>query len=106
NQTPLSTVPLKRLSVYGIKAIVPVTADITVQAGISKANHVTGKQSHDNAIITALKATYKLSKRTSVYGLTTAANNGTTAYAAIDGLDAAGTNHVTGGVAFGIVHAF
>lgn len=96
----------KRLSVYGVKAIVPVTADITVQAGVSMARNIKGEANvSDNAEITAIKAIYKLSKRTSVYGLTTMVNN-SKATTANTGASTLEGGHVTGGVAVGIAHAF
>lgn len=106
-ETAIGAAPgAKRLSVYGVKAIVPVTADITVQAGVSMARNINGTQTtSDNAEITAIKAIYKLSKRTSVYGLTTMVNNSkiTTNNTGASTLQG---GHVTGGVAFGIAHAF
>lgn len=96
----------KRLSVVGLKAIVPVSADLTVQAGVSKAKNVAGSAaSNDNAVTTAVKAVYKLSKRTSVYGLGTIVSNGDGANKGISGvsISAGGT---AGAIAAGVAHAF
>ncbi|MDE2592659.1 MAG: porin [Burkholderiales bacterium] len=98
----------KRLSLYGLKAIVPVSADLSVQAGISKAKNVAGKDAgNDDAVITSVKAVYKLSKRTAVYGIATAVNNETQAGKVISGAPAlTNKDALAGGVAFGINHAF
>ncbi|MGE5451614.1 MAG: porin [Acidobacteriota bacterium] len=108
NETALTIVPgAKRLSLYGVKAIVPVSPDMTVQAGVSKAKNILGlHDAHDDSTITELKGIYKLSKRTSVYGLATIANNEAVATTAIGGTTAAAADKVAGGVAFGVSHAF
>lgn len=104
----------QRLSVLGVKAIVPVSADLTVQAGISKAKNVAGSTaSNDNVLTTAVKAVYKLSKRTSVYALGTIVNNGSAVSSGIDKYSASNTGGVVvsngttaGGIAAGVSHAF
>ncbi len=96
---------VNRLSVFGVKAIVPVSADLTVQAGVSKAKNIVGSAAgNDDAVITAVKAIYKLSKRTSVYGLGTIVNNEDLSMKGI----VAPTNGsvLAGGVAMGVSHAF
>ena len=101
----------KRTSVLGVKAIVPVTADLTVQASVSKAKNIAGSNSgptaDDDAVITAVKAVYKLSKRTSVYGLGTIVNNEKGIGKGIgSGPTLTATGIVTGGIAAGVAHAF
>lgn len=101
----------KRTSVLGVKAIVPVTADLTVQAGVSKAKNIAGSNSgataDDDAVITAVKAVYKLSKRTSVYGLGTIVNNEKGLAKGIgSGPTLTAKGVVTGGIAAGVSHAF
>lgn len=95
----------ERMTVLGVKAIVPVTADLTVQAGVSRAKNVSGSAaSNDDAVVTAVKAVYKLSKRTSVYGLGTIVNNES---ALTKGILAPTTgDRVAGGIAAGVAHAF
>jgi len=96
----------QRLSVLGVKAIVPVSADLTVQAGISKAKNVAGStSSNDNALTTAVKAVYKLSKRTSVYGLGTIVNNGDGVNKGISGVSIS-NGGTAGAIAAGVAHAF
>lgn len=96
----------QRLSVLGLKAIVPVSADLTVQAGISKAKNVAGSSaSDDNAVTTAVKAVYKLSKRTSVYGLGTIVSNGDGANKGISGVSIS-NGGTAGAIAAGVAHAF
>ncbi|HEX5310376.1 porin [Aquabacterium sp.] len=95
----------KRLSVYGVKAIVPVSAELTVSAGVSKAKNIAGsKVGNDDAVITAIKANYKLSKRTSVYGLATLVNN--ESGATVGMLAPTSGDKLAGGVAVGVAHAF
>ncbi len=104
----------ERLTVLGVKAIVPVTADLTVQAGVSRAKNVNGlAATNDDAVVTAVKAVYKLSKRTSVYGLGTIVNNEAAVGGGIDKYSSSNTggvvlsNDVTaGGIAVGVVHSF
>jgi predicted porin len=95
----------ERMTVLGVKAIVPVTADLTVQAGVSRAKNVSGSAaSNDDAVVTAVKAVYKLSKRTSVYGLGTIVNN---EFALTKGILAPTTgDRIAGGIAAGVAHAF
>ena len=95
----------ERMTVLGVKAIVPVTADLTVQAGVSRAKNVSGSAaSNDDAVVTAVKAVYKLSKRTSVYGLGTIVNN---EFALTKGILAPTSgDRVAGGIAAGVAHAF
>lgn len=95
----------RRLSVLGVKAVVPVSAETTVTAGISKAKNTAGLAANDDdALIVAVKATQKLSKRTTVYGIATLVNNEAQAKVGI----VAPTNgdQKTGGIAFGVAHAF
>lgn len=100
-----SSAAAKRLRVLGVKAIVPVTADLTVQAGVSKAKNVAGSASNsDDAVITAVKAIYKLSKRTSVYGIGTIVNNESLVTKGVLAPTAGGL--VAGGIAAGVSHAF
>jgi predicted porin len=100
----------KRTSVLGVKAIVPVTADLTVQAGVSKAKNIKGDAANnDDAVITAVKAVYKLSKRTSVYGIGTIVNNEGAVNKSIYSPASPATvpnGSVTGGIAAGVAHAF
>ncbi len=100
-----ATAGAKRLSVYGVKAVVPVSAELTVSAGVSKAKNIAGsKTGNDDAVITAVKANYKLSKRTSVYGLATLVNN--ESGATVGMLAPTSGDKLAGGVAFGVAHAF
>jgi predicted porin len=97
----------KRMTVVGVKAIVPVTADLTVQAGVSQAKNVAGSAlSSDDAVITAVKAVYKLSKRTSVYGIGTLVNNESGSNKGIDSKLTTSNGATTGGIAAGVAHAF
>lgn len=106
SESPLAST--RRLRVLGVKAIVPVTADLTVQAGVSKAKNIAGSASNsDDAVITAVKAIYKLSKRTSVYGIGTIVNNESLVSKGIgSGPTLTATGIVTGGIAAGVSHAF
>lgn len=100
-----ATAGAKRLSVYGVKAVVPVSTELTVSAGVSKAKNIAGsKTGNDDAVITAVKANYKLSKRTSVYGLATLVNN--ESGATVGMLAPTTGDTLAGGVAFGVAHAF
>lgn len=110
-----ATTALKRFTLYGLKAVVPVSADLTVTAGVSKAKNLAGKvASNDDAVITAVKAVYKLSKRTSVYAIGTLVNNEGAAGVGIDKYNATtnpggialSNDRIAGGIAAGVSHAF
>ncbi|MFN4264793.1 MAG: porin [Aquabacterium sp.] len=95
----------RRLSVLGVKAVVPVSAETTVTAGISKAKNTAGlAANNDDAVITAIKATHKLSKRTTVYGIATLVNNEGAASVAL--VSPTSADAKAGGIAFGVAHAF
>lgn len=95
----------RRLSVLGVKAVVPVSAETTVTAGISKAKNTAGlAANNDDAVITAVKATHKLSKRTTVYGIATLVNNEGAASVAL--VSPTSADAKAGGIAFGVAHAF
>jgi predicted porin len=106
-----------RLTVAGLKVGVPFGSDFLVTAGVAEAKNVvtvangaTANGDHDDAVISTLKATYNLSKRTTVYGLFTNVNN--EGLASIGGTS--GTLNIAPvpagksvrGLAFGIAHAF
>lgn len=99
-----------RLTVAGIKVGVPIGANFLITASVAQASNVVAaatNSDHDDAVISALKASYSLSKRTSVYGLFTNVNNEGSANLAISGGQAvAVTGKSARGLAFGIAHAF
>ncbi|MGH6647995.1 porin [Aquabacterium sp.] len=102
-----------RLVVAGLKVGVPIGSDFLITASIAEASNVVANANaalggdHDDAVISSLKATYSLSKRTSVYGLFTNVNNEGRANLGISG---GGVTVAAGqsarGLAFGIAHAF
>ena len=89
----------------GAKVWVPVSADLSFQAGLSQVQNAAKSSVDDDALILALKVNYSLSKRTSVYGLFTSVDNE-------DGSSLGVTNIATPagdtstGLAVGIRHAF
>jgi len=102
-----------RLTVAGLKVGVPIGSNVLVTASVAQASNVVANANaslngdHDDAVISSLKATYSLSKRTSVYGLFTNVNNEGRANLGISG---GGVTVAAGqsarGLAFGVAHAF
>ena len=99
---------VNRLTIYGAKVTVPVTPDLTVTAGASKAKNILGLTTgNDDAIITEVKAVYSLSKRTAVYALWTNVSNEDAVSKGISGGPTlTAKDAVTGGVAVGVRHNF
>lgn len=94
------------LKLYGLRVDVPVTAAFAAQVSLSKAKDVDMNGTDDNdATILALKGTYSLSKRTSVYGLFTNVSNGKGAALSVGGVDVT-ADKSSRGLAVGVVHKF
>jgi GBP family porin len=94
---------------YGVKAVVPVAANFSISAGVSKAKNTDAKKlanDKDDATILAIKAVYDLSKRTAVYGLFTTVDNQTGSVLAVGGAAAPAGGKNSHGLAFGVKHAF
>lgn len=101
----------KSLQLYGARVDVPVTQAFAVQASLSRVKNQSLSNTDvrdDNANIFALKGVYALSKRTSVYALYTAVNNGDGMSKTIGGDDmgTAFNGKNAHGVAFGLAHKF
>lgn len=99
----------KSRQLYGARVDVPVTQAFAVQASLSRVKNQTLSATDtidDNATIVALKGVYALSKRTSVYGLYTAVNNGDGMKKTIGGDDMFTNGKNAHGLAFGLVHKF
>ena len=93
-----------KLSLAGLKAAVPLSADFTLTASVAQAAN-TAFTANADAMIVALKGQYNLSKRTAVYGLLTAVDNDTTANLGV-AQQAPGAGKSSHGIAFGVRHAF
>jgi len=95
----------RRLTVLGAKVAVPVSPEFTLIAGASQARNVLGSMAgDDNVEIITVKGIYKLSKRTSVYGMFTNVNNGTAT--TVGPADTSIADKTTHGIAVGMVHSF
>lgn len=95
--------------VYGVRVDVPVTSNFVAQASLSQAKDIDFGANEDNdAKIIALKGTYSLSKRTSVYGLFTHVSNDDGAALKVGGSSAStpDAGDSSRGIAFGVVHKF
>lgn len=100
-----------RLTVAGLKVGVPFGSDFLLTASVAQASNVAAVASnsdHDDAVISSLKATYNLSKRTTVYGLFTNVNNEGSANLGVSNVArvASDAGRSSRGLAFGIAHAF
>lgn len=92
------------LKLYGVRVDVPVSEKLALQASLSQAKDTTkGAGVEDDANIIALKGTYSLSKRTSVYGLLTNVSNDAGSSLGIVSTPADKTSR---GLALGVVHRF
>jgi predicted porin len=91
----------------GLRVDVPVTEAFAAQASLSKAKNVskTTANDDDNATIFALKGTYGLSKRTSVYGLFTNVSNDKASNLSVGGVTTS-ADKSSRGLAVGVVHKF
>lgn len=95
----------ERMSLIGLKAVVPVSEQLTVTAGLSQAKNTAGLTAgNDDAMIVSAKAAYKLSKRTVAYGMGTLVDN--EAASKVGVTKVASGDQKTGGIAFGVSHAF
>lgn len=99
-----------RLSLAGIKVGVPFGQNFVVTASLAEARNVgtlSASGDHDDATITAIKAVYTLSKRTSLYGIATNVHNESLSSLGVDKtnvpISAGKSDH---GIAFGVAHAF
>lgn len=91
-----------KLSVAGLKAAVPFSADFTLTAGVSQVKNSAYTKDAD-ALIIAVKGQYNLSKRTALYGLLTSVDNDSNATLGLATTAAGKSSH---GIAFGVRHAF
>lgn len=92
------------LKLYGVRVDVPVSDKLALQASLSQAKDTTTSAGvDDDAKIIALKGTYSLSKRTSVYGLLTNVSND---IGSSLGIVATPADKTSRGLALGVVHRF
>lgn len=95
----------ERMSLIGLKAVVPVSEELTVTAGLSQAKNTAGLAAgNDDAMIVSAKVAYKLSKRTVAYGMGTLVDNEAASKVGVVAPTAG--DQKTGGIAFGVSHAF
>lgn len=99
-----------RLTVAGIKVGVPLSTSFLITASVAEASNVAAvptNSDHDDAVISSVKATYSLSKRTTLYGLFTNVHNESSANLGISGGGVTVANGQSArGLAFGVAHAF
>lgn len=99
----------KKRKVYGVRVDVPVTEAFKAQVSFSQAKDINfGATADNDAKILALKGTYNLSKRTSLYGLFTHVSNDDGARLRVGGSDIAqpDAGDSSRGFAVGVVHRF
>lgn len=99
----------KKRKVYGVRVDVPVTDAFKAQVSLSQAKDIGFGATEDNdAKILALKGTYSLSKRTSLYALFTHVSNDDGANLRIGGSDVVrpDAGDSARGLAVGVVHRF
>jgi GBP family porin len=101
----------KKRKVYGVRVDVPVTDAFKAQVSLSQAKDIGfGATADNDAKILALKGTYSLSKRTSLYALFTHVSNDDGANlrigASVPSVDAPAAGDSARGLAVGVVHRF